>query len=161
MKDIKEMANPTEAFRAIVQSDERRHAFIVLRFDPSAVWGKKQRHHITGTVNGMSIRGPLGSDGDEYFLVLGAAWRRDSRIKPGDAVTVELRAEGPQPDTLAPDIMAALDAAPRAREFFDSLATFYRKGYLRWIDSTKSKPQERALRIRELIALLNAGKKQR
>jgi uncharacterized protein YdeI (YjbR/CyaY-like superfamily) len=34
------------------------------------------------------------------------------------------------------DIAAAPAASPAAGAFFDTLAQFYRKGYLRWIDAT-------------------------
>ena len=69
--------------------------------------------------------------------------------------------EGPQRDDLAPDIAAALDATPEAGAFFDSLAQFYRKGYLRWIDATKRSPAIRAERIAEMVRLLEKGVKQR
>ena len=69
--------------------------------------------------------------------------------------------EGPQRDDLAPDVVAALEASPEAGAFFDALAQFYRKGYLRWIDSTKRSPEIRAERIAEMVRLLKAGVKQR
>ena len=46
-------------------------------------------------------------------------------------------------------------------EFFDGLASFYRKNYLRWIDATKRRPEVRAERIAEFVRLLKAGQKQR
>jgi hypothetical protein len=49
----------------------------------------------------------------------------------------------------------------QAGAFFDSLAQFYRKGYLRWIDATKRRPDVRAERIAEVVRLLNAGVKER
>jgi len=69
--------------------------------------------------------------------------------------------EGPQSAALAADIVAALEAEPDAARFFDGLATFYRKNYLRWIDATKRSPELRAQRIAELIQLMKAGKKER
>jgi uncharacterized protein YdeI (YjbR/CyaY-like superfamily) len=69
--------------------------------------------------------------------------------------------EGPQSDALAPDIAAALSAEPEAARFFDGLATFYRKNYLRWIEATKRSPEVRAQRIAELVELMKAGKKER
>jgi uncharacterized protein YdeI (YjbR/CyaY-like superfamily) len=69
--------------------------------------------------------------------------------------------EGPQRDEVADDIAAALDANPGAGAFFDSLAQFYRKAYLRWIDATKRRPDLRAQRIAEVIRLLDAGIKER
>jgi hypothetical protein len=134
--------------------------FIVLPFNPNEVWGAKQRHHTTGTINGCNWRGALAADGDAYVLALGPAWRRDNRVEAGVEVEVELTPEGPQTDALAPDVAAALDAAPDAQAFFASLATFYRNGYLRWIAGAR-RPEIRQARITELISLLRAGKKQR
>ncbi len=72
-----------------------------------------------------------------------------------------LTPEGPQRDDLAPDIAAALDAEPAAAAMFDSLAQFYRRAYLRWIDGTKRRPDVRAARIAEMVELLKAGHKER
>ena len=72
-----------------------------------------------------------------------------------------LAPEGPQRDDLAPDLAAALDADPEAGEFFDSLTQFYRNGYLRWIDATKRRPEERQARIAQTVELLKAGVKER
>jgi uncharacterized protein YdeI (YjbR/CyaY-like superfamily) len=81
-------------------------------------------------------------------------------VAAGAQVEVVLAPEGPQAATVAPDVRVALDAAPAAKRFFDSLATFYRTRYLRWIESAR-RPETRQARIAELISLLTAGKKQR
>ena len=92
---------------------------------------------------------------------VGAAWRRRaaSGIAIGDDVDVELAPEGPQRGDLADDIAAALAANPAAGAFFDTLAQFYRKAYLRWIDATTR--DVRAARIAEVVDLLAAGIKER
>ena len=95
------------------------------------------------------------------MLVLGPAWNRGAGPADGAEVEVVLEPEGPQRDDLAPDVSAALDAAPAAAAFFDSLAQFYRNAYLRWIDATKRRPEQRPVRIAEMIHLLEEGKKQR
>jgi uncharacterized protein YdeI (YjbR/CyaY-like superfamily) len=82
-------------------------------------------------------------------------------VTAGDMVTVELSPEGPQRLDLAPDIVAALSAEPEAAAFFDALAQFYRRAYLRWIDATKRRPDERAARIAEVVRLCKAGIKER
>jgi uncharacterized protein YdeI (YjbR/CyaY-like superfamily) len=79
----------------------------------------------------------------------------------GDEVVVELTPEGPQRADLAEDISAALAANPAAAAFFDTLAQFYRKAYLRWIDATTRRPDLRAARIAEVVDLLAAGIKER
>ena len=135
----------------------QRHV-IPLPFEPNEVWGTRDRHHVTGTVGGRTWRGPIERAAP---LVLGAAWRRDCGIAAGDVVAVELSAEGPQRAELAPDLAAALEAEPAAAAFFDSLAQFYRKGYLTYIDATKRRPEVRAARIAEVVGLLKAEVKQR
>ena len=112
-------------------------------------------------MNGLPFRGSLGAEGGAYFMVLGAAWRRDCGIAVGDKVNVLLEPEGPQQDALAQDIADALAADPKASAFFNGLATFYRKGYIKWIESTKRRPETRSARIIEMMALLNMEKKQK
>jgi hypothetical protein len=149
----------TQRFKTIVAKTGSRTS-IPIPFDPNEVWGVKQRHHITGTINGCAVGGSLGSDGSQYFLPLGAAWRRDTGVDAGVEVEVVLAPEGPQADTLAADILVAFDREPDARQFFESLATFYRNGYIRWIEGAK-RPETRSARIAEMLSLLKAGKKQR
>jgi len=43
---------------------------------------------------------------------------------------------------------------------WDSLATFYRKGYTRWVEEAK-RPETRTKRLAEMVELLKAGKRQR
>ena len=114
-----------------------------------------------GIVNQCGFRGVIERVGDGWGVPLGPTWRRDRGIEPGDKIEVVLIPEGPQRADLAPDVAAALDANPEAGAFFDSLAQFYRKGYLRWIDATKRSPAIRAERIAEMIRLLEKGVKQR
>lgn len=130
-------------------------------FDPDAVWGSKPEHRVSGTVNGMNVRASIERLGDGFGFVLGPAWRRDCGVAPGDAVTVLLVPEGPQRDDLADDVRAALEAEPAAGAFFDGLAQFYRRAFLRWIDATKRRPEERARRIAEMVDLLRQGQKER
>lgn len=149
----------TQTFKTTVAKSGTR-TYIAIPFNPNDVWGVKQRHHITGTINGCKVRGSLGSDGESYFLPLGEAWRRDNGIAAGVEAEVVLSAEGPQTETLSPDVAAALDAEPQAKEFFNALATFYRKGYINWIEGAK-RPETRAARIAEMMQLLKEGKKQK
>jgi Bacteriocin-protection, YdeI or OmpD-Associated/Domain of unknown function (DUF1905) len=149
----------TQHFKATIAKSESR-TFIAIPFNPNEVWGVKGRHYITGTVNGYSVRGPIGSDGRQYFLPLGAAWRRGCGLEAGDTVEVTLSPEGPQAERLSSDIADALDAELQAKAFFESLATFYRNTYIKWIESAK-RPETRTARIREMIELLKTNKKQK
>ena len=149
----------TQHFKTVFSKSGTR-TFIAIPFNPNDVWGVKQRHHITGSVNGCGVRGSLGSDGKQFFLPLGAAWRRDNGFDAGTEVDVFLSPEGPQSEGLSPDVAAALQAELQAKAFFESLASFYRNTYVKWIESAK-RPETRTARINEMIELLKAGKKQK
>ena len=150
-----------QRFTTTLVSDRRKRVLIPVPFDPDAAWGRKPEHHVHGTVNGMDVRGVIEPLADGRGLVLGAAWRRDCGLAAGDRVDVVLEPEGPQRADLAADLSAALDANPEAAAFFDSIAQFYRRAYLRYIDATKRRPEERERRIAEVVRLLAAGVKQR
>ena len=155
------MAVETQRYTTVVTADSRNRVLVPVPFDPDQVWGVKPEHRVAGTVNGMGVRASFEPLGDGLGILLGPAWRRDCGITAGDEVEVALAPEGPQRDDLAPDFAAALEAEPEAGAFFDSLAQFYRKAYLRWIDSTKRSPELRAARITETVALLKDGEKER
>ena len=149
----------TQRFKTTISQTEDR-AYIEVPFDPNEVWGVKERHHITGTIDDHTIRGCLDTYQKRYVLQLGPAWLRDSELDEQAEVEVVLAPEGPQLDTLSPDVTDALRSDPQALAFFESLATFYRKGYVRWIEEAK-RPETRSKRIAEMMDLLRAGRKQR
>ena len=155
------MTAKSKKFRGVVVAGNQGAGSIAIPFDPDEVWGEKPRHHVTGTVNGVRVRGPLVRTGTTFVLSLGPAWLKDGGLSAGETAKVELAPEGPQRDGLDPDVAAALDANPAAAEFFDGLAQFYRKGYLTWIAGTKKRPEERAARIAKTVELLAAGEKVR
>ena len=130
--------------------------YIEIPFDPNESWGEKDRHYVNGTLNGCRVRGVLMSDGAHFVLPLGPAWRRDNGLEPGDRVEVVLQPDGPQTEALATDIAQALDRAPKARLLFDSVAPFYRKNFIRWIEQAK-REETRASRIAEMVTMLEAG----
>lgn len=148
-----------KSFDAVVQK-EGSFTFVAIPFPPREVWGAKPRYHVTGTINGIPVRGTLGALGRNYFLRLGAKWMRDSAIEPGTNVTVRLSLEGPQEGNIAADISKALSGDKAAKAFFDGLPTFYRKNFIRWIESAK-REQTRANRINEMMKLLGEGKREK
>jgi hypothetical protein len=146
-------------FSAIIEKSGSR-TYIKIPFNPNEVWGDKLHHYVSGLVNGCVIRGSVGSDGTDYFLPLGAVWRRDCHLDAGASVEVVLSPEGPQAEQLPPDVAEALAAEPQAKAFFEGLATFYRKNFIRWIESAR-RPETRLARIEETIRLLKDNKKQK
>ncbi len=148
-------------FSARVVAGPRGHGVIAVPFDPDKAWGARAEHRVGGTVNGRYVRGPVTPDGHGWVFTLTPMWMRDAGVTAGEDASIELAPEGPQREDLAADVRAAIEADPAAAAFFDTLAQFYRKAYLRWIDATAGRPGLRAARIAEVAGLLAAGIKQR
>ena len=151
----------TQRFEAVVTAGPGGRAVIVVPFDPDEAWGVKAVHHVNGTVGGTRVRVTLAPGDGGWAFSFGPARAQQIGLAAGDKVAVELTPEGPQRADLAEDLSAALAANPAAGAFFDTLAQFYRKGYLRYIDATTRRPDVRAARITEVVGLLAAGVKER
>jgi hypothetical protein len=122
-----------QRFRAVIDGGPRDSGVITVPFDPDEAWGAKADHPVSGTVGDGRIRARLVPADRRWVLPLPSKRLISMGIAVGDEVTVELAPEGPQRGDLADDIAAALAANPAAGAFFDTLAQFYRKAYLRWI----------------------------
>jgi hypothetical protein len=151
----------TQRFHALVADGPGGRAIVVVPFDPDELWGAKAVHHVNGTVDSTRVRVTLSPGGAGWAFTLSPSRVLGLGVTPGDEVSVELTPEGPQRADLAEGVTAALAANPAAGAFFDTLAQFYRKAYLRWIDATTRRPELRAARIAEVVDLLAAGVKER
>ena len=81
-----------KSFAATIQK-EGSFIFVAIPFAPREAWGAKPRYAVTGTINGISVRGTLGVLEQDYFLRLGKTWMRDSEIEVGESVKVRLALE--------------------------------------------------------------------
>jgi hypothetical protein len=150
-----------QGFRTRVTADSRGHGVIAVPFDPDAEWGVKAVHHVKGTVNGCRVRVTIAPGDSGWAFTLNPGRMQGLGVAVGSDVRVELAPEGPQRADLAEDISAALAANPAAGAFFDTLAQFYRRAYLRYIEATTRRPDVRAARVAEVVDLLANGVKQR
>jgi hypothetical protein len=150
------------AKRSFQEVPEKAGAGLLLRlpFDPNSVWGQKERHHVCGTVGGCVYRGELKQQDGSWHVKLGPAWVRDNPLEADRPVEVVLEPEGPQMETMPEDVAGALAEEPQAKSFFDSLPSFYRKNFMRWIEQAK-RPETRAKRIAETVRLLRDGQRER
>ena len=156
------MAEPGgRSFQGIARRKATGGATIDLPFDPVPTWGRRDRYHVTGTIEGVRYRIVLMRRGSRWEIDLGPRSPSAAGLQDGQTVAVEMWPEGPQAEQLAADIAEALAARPRAQQAFDGLATFYRKGWLRWIDGTKKRPEVRAERIAEMVRLVESGHNER
>ena len=158
--EVEMRAPEVREFRALAARKRTGGITIQIPFDPSDVWGPRDRHHVTGEIDGVTYRTTLTGVGSRE-ISLGSKSPGAARLEDGQVVRVSMWPEGPQAGQLAADIAEALAARPRAEMAFGGLATFYRKGWLRWIDATKRRPGLRAERIAEMVRLVEAGQKER
>lgn len=150
-----------QRFTVTVRAGSRGRVVVPVPFDPDQVWRPKPCHHVGGTINGVRVRGTIEAGAEGWSFHVGPAWLRGCQVAAGDTVVVVVVPEGPQREDLADDVAAALEANPQAGMFFDALAQFYRRAYLRWIDGASRRPELRAARVAEMVELLAAGVKQR
>jgi hypothetical protein len=150
-----------QRFSAHLAAGPRGRAVIAVPFDPDEAWGARAEHPVGGTIDGKKVRGTITPDSGGWVFTVTPMWMRDSGVIAGADVVAEFAPEGPQRRDLADDVAAALEANPAAAAFFDTVAQFYRKAYLRYIDATTRRPDLRAARIAEVVGLLAAGVKQR
>lgn len=152
-------ANAPRRFIATVAESGARTQ-VALPFDPDDAWGAKDRHYVHGTVGGHGIRGLLAPTALGAALPLGPVWLRGAGVAPGDEVEVVLTPEGPLLESLGADVVAALEGDAAAARLFRSMAPFYRKNFIRWIESAK-RPETRAARIAETVKTLADGRIER
>ena len=150
----------TTTFTATAEARPGGGIAIRLPVDPAEVWGERDRYYVSGTIERYPMRGVVADRDGAPYLELGPAWCHDPRVGPGASLSVSLAPEGPQLWTVASDFAEALTAEPTARRFFESLATFYRKAWVRWVDGAKP-PEKRAKRIADTVAALAAGRRER
>ena len=148
-------------FRVRIAEGACGHGVIAIPFDPDEAWGVKAVHHVNGTVNHCRVRVTIAPGDRGWAFTMNLARMDGMGVAVGSEVAVELSPEGPQRADLADDLAAALAASPAAGAFFDTLAQFYRKAYLRYIDATTRRPDVRAARITEVAGLLANGVKER
>jgi hypothetical protein len=155
-------------FTAIVMSDSGGRPVVIVPYDPDQLWGAKAYHLVAGTIQPVReapcnrrLRGTITPGANRWVFTVNPRWMGELGVELGDEVIVDLEPEGPQRGDLADDFAMALAASPGAAAFFDTLAQFYRKAYLRYVDATTRRPEVRTQRIAEVVELLAAGVKER
>src|SRR5262245_50619288 len=95
-KSRSQASSGASRFTAVVTTDWRRRVVLPVPFDPDALWGRKDRHHVAGILNDCGFRGVIERSGEGWGIALGPAWLRHRGIDIGDKVDAALIPEGPQ-----------------------------------------------------------------
>ena len=120
--------------------------------------GKGKRPPVLVTINGYSYRTSVAVYGDEYLIGVAQEHRAPAGVKPGDEIEVDLELDtAPREVEVPADFAAALDAAPEAKRFFDSLSYSNKRRFTLSIEGAKS-AETRQRRIDSSVERLREGR---
>ena len=116
--------------------------------------GAGKRPPVVVNVNGFEYRSTVAPMGGRYLLPFSAARRRESGIKGGDAIDVELTVDtAPRVVDVPADLQAALDASPAAATAWEKLSYSNRKAQVESVLGAKA-AETRARRIAAIVTKL-------
>jgi hypothetical protein len=145
-------------FRAVIENAGSGGAFVTIPFDVEKAFGKK-RVKIKATIDGEPYRGTLVRMGSPHHMLLVLKEIRETIGKSfGDEVAIELEEDlDPRQVELPPDLQQALEANPKAHEYFIRLSYTHQREYVLWVTEAK-RDQTRMDRVQRTIELLIQGK---
>ena len=119
--------------------------------------GSGKRPAVKVTINGYSYRSTVAVMGGVYMVGVSAEVRSGAKVNGGDRIDVDMELDTEKREVAVPDdLQAAIDAAPAARVFFDSLS--YSKKLLLVNKMNVKNPDVRKERIEATVAHLLTGK---
>jgi hypothetical protein len=127
---------------------------------PSAVeaLGAGKRPPVTVTINGYTYRNTVAVMGGAFMIGVSAEHRGPARVVAGEEVDVELALDtAPRAVSVPPELAAALEADPAAKETFDTLSYSNKSWHALQITGTNN-PETRARRVEKSIAALREGR---
>ena len=130
-------------------------------FDVAAVFERKGRVPVKGTINGFPFRSSLMNMGDGHMMVVNAQLRQGAQCKAGDTAEVIMELDEEKRTVEVPaDLKKIIDRDPKARESWSKLSFTHQKEYIWEIEGAK-KPETRKKRIAAMMDALRTrqGKK--
>ena len=122
--------------------------------DVVAVFGRKGRVPVKGTINGFPFRSSLMNMGDGHMMVVNVQLRAGAKCKAGDVVNVLMELDEDARTVEVPAYLKKMiDGDPKAREFWPTLSFTHQKEYVREIESAK-RPETKEKRIAAMMGAL-------
>ncbi len=113
-----------------------------------------KRPAVVVNVNGYEYRSTVAPMGGKYLLPFSADRRKESGIKGGDAIDVELTLDtAPRTVEIPDDLQSALKSSATAAEAWERLSYTHRKEHVRSVLDAK-KAETRTRRIAAVVAKL-------
>jgi Domain of unknown function (DUF1905)/Bacteriocin-protection, YdeI or OmpD-Associated len=125
-------------------------------FFVAAVFQRKGRVPVKGTINGFPFRSSLMNMGDGHMMVVNAQMRAGAGCEAGDTVDVVMELDEEERTVEVPGYLKKIiDGDPKAKEFWPRLSFTHRKEYVREIEEAK-RPETRERRISLMMEALRA-----
>lgn len=144
-------------FRATIRLAGKSATGIPVPAEVVSGLGSSKRPAVLVTINGFSYRSTVSSMRGEYMLSLSGERREAAGVAAGDEVEVELTLDAaPREVEVPPDLAAALDGDPLAKQAFEKLAYSHQLRHVLSVEGTKN-PETRLRRIEKALAMLREG----
>jgi bifunctional DNA-binding transcriptional regulator/antitoxin component of YhaV-PrlF toxin-antitoxin module len=145
-------------FQASLLQSGKTATGIVVPADVYDSLGTAKKHAVSVTINGFTYRSTVTPYRGEIMLPVSAEVRKGAGIAPGDEFEVDIVLDDQPREVVVPgDLAAALDAAPAARSFFDSLSYSNKRRFTLPLDDAKT-PETRQRRLEKAIENLSNGR---
>jgi len=120
--------------------------------------GAGKRPPVTVTINGYTYRNSIAVMGGVYMIGVSSEHRGPAKVTGGEEIEIELALDtAPREVAVPPELAAALDADPAAKQTFDKLSYSNRSWHALQVTGTNN-PDTRARRIEKSIAALREGR---
>ncbi|MEV4345929.1 YdeI/OmpD-associated family protein [Actinoplanes sp. NPDC049596] len=112
------------------------------------------RPKVVATFNGFTMRSAIAKMGGSYWLGVSAERRAAAGVEGGEVFDVEVELDtAPRELEVPDDLKAALDAEPKARDFWTTLSFSNQRYHVDQLTSAKT-AETRARRLAKSVALL-------
>ena len=146
-------------FRATLEQDGKTATGLEVPKEIIEALGAGKRPPVRVTLGDHTYRSTIARRGERYLVAVSAANREAAGIVAGDELDVTIALDTEPRETSVPeDLAAALDAEPKAKEFFATLTPTQRGYFVSDVESAK-REETRRRRVEKAIAMLREGRK--
>jgi Bacteriocin-protection, YdeI or OmpD-Associated/Domain of unknown function (DUF1905) len=145
-------------FRAVIELGGKTATGFQVPPEVVEALGSGKRPAVTVRIGGHTYRSTVAPMGGASYIPLAAENREAAGVAAGDEVEVEVELDtAPRTVDVPPDLAAALDAEPPAREFFDGLSNSNKKWHVLSVVGAKT-DETRQRRIEKSVAMMKEGR---
>jgi hypothetical protein len=121
-----------------------------------AALGSSRRPAVRVTINGYTYRSSVAVMGGVFMLGVSAENRAGAGVAAGDVLDVDLELDTEPREVAVPDdLLAALDAEPRARAAYEALTYSNKRALVMSVEGAKTDETRQRRIAKSVVALLS------